>query len=74
MRLIAELELLQIRNIELKKFFAAAIAAIPMILSAQTFDFDLSKPQPAYSDETGYGYDVLPAPDKKKPAEPFIFL
>ena len=40
---------------------------------AQTFDFDLTQPQPVYNDANGYGYDVLPVPDKKKPAEPFYF-
>jgi lysophospholipase L1-like esterase len=40
---------------------------------AQTFDFDLTKEQPVYNDEAGYGYDLLPAPDKKKPSEPFYF-
>ena len=49
------------------------LAALPLISEAQTFDFDLTKPQPVYSEATGYGYDVLPAPDKKKPAEPFYF-
>ena len=49
------------------------LSALPLIVAAQSFDFDLTKPQPVYSDETGYGYDVLPAPDKKKPAEPFYF-
>ena len=46
---------------------------IPVALNAQTFDFDMTKQQPVYSDSQGYGYDVLPAPDKKKPAEPFYF-
>ncbi len=51
-------------------------AAVPLSIQAQTWRFDLTKPQPIYSEETGYGYDVLPAPDKKrdsKPAEPFYF-
>ena len=43
------------------------------MLMAQSFDFDLSKPQPTYNAETGYGYDVLPAPNKKAPTEPFYF-
>ena len=42
-------------------------------VQAQVFDFDLTKPQPVYSDETGFGYDILAAPDKKKPTEPFYF-
>lgn len=40
---------------------------------AQSFDFDLTKPQPVFNDAQGFGYDILPAPDKKKPAEPFYF-
>ena len=43
------------------------------MLMAQSFDFDLSKPQPTYNAETGYGYDVLPAPNKKAPTESFYF-
>lgn len=43
-------------------------------LQAQTFDFDLTQPQPLYSEQQGYGYDILPAPNLKKPtAEPFYF-
>ena len=56
-----------------RKAFTTALACMPMMLAAQTFDFDLTKPQPVFNDEAGYGYDVLPAPDKKKPAEPFYF-
>ena len=55
------------------KLFIALLAFTPLMLSAQTFDFDLTKPQPLYNDADGYGYDVLPAPDKKKHAEPFYF-
>ena len=40
-------------------------------MGAQTFD--LTQPQPTYSDQTGYGYDVLPAPTKKTLAQPFYF-
>ena len=46
---------------------------LPMAAMSQTFDFDMTKPQPVYSEEQGYGYDLLPAPDKKKPNEPFYF-
>ena len=49
------------------------MALLPTTLFAQAFDFDLTKPQPIYNDQQGYGYDVLPAPDKKKPTEPFYF-
>lgn len=56
-----------------RKTIITALACVPMMLAAQTFDFDLTKPQPLFNEEAGYGYDVLPAPDKKKPAEPFYF-
>lgn len=49
------------------------LALTPFTLVAQTFDFDMTKTQPVYNDIQGYGYDVLPAPDKKKPTEPFYF-
>ena len=51
----------------------ALLALAPLLLPAQTLDFDLTKPQPVYNDQDGYGYDVLPAPDRKRPAEPFYF-
>jgi len=57
----------------MKKTFFTLLAVVPTILMAQTFDFDLTKPQPVYNDNDGFGYDVLPAPDKKKPTEPFYF-
>lgn len=38
-----------------------------------TFDFDLTQPQPAYSQQTGYGYDFQTMPDRKEPAKPFYF-
>ena len=46
---------------------------LPLSAMAQTFDFDMTKPQPVYNAESGYGYDIVPAPDKKKPGEPFYF-
>ena len=50
------------------------IALLPSLMMAQVFDFDLRNPQPVYSQETGYGYDILPAPNVKKPtADPFYF-
>ena len=45
----------------IKLFLAALI--LPLSAAAQTFDFDLTKHQPAYSDATGYGYDFTAAPD-----------
>ena len=63
------------------KKLLSVLTMVPIMGLAQTdnstktvsFDFDLTKPQPAYSDAVGFGYDVLPAPDKKKPTEPFYF-
>lgn len=47
---------------------------LPAFLAAQTFDFDLTKAQPVYNENDGYGYDILPAPNLRKPtAEPFYF-
>lgn len=40
-------------------------------MGAQTFD--LTQPQPTYSDQTGYGYDVVPAPTKKTLTQPYYF-
>ena len=52
-----------------------AVSLLPFHTSqAQTFDFDLTKPQPVYNQQDGYGYDLLPAPDVRKPAaRPFYF-
>jgi len=50
------------------------LIALPMLLTAQTFDFDLTKSQPTYTAAVGFGFDLLPAPNVKKPtAEPFYF-
>ena len=57
----------------MKRTLLALLGLIPATMLAQVFDFDLTKPQPVYSDAIGYGYDILPAPDKKKPTEPFYF-
>ena len=46
---------------------------LPLTAMAQTFDFDMTKPQPMYNAEAGYGYDVVAAPDQKKPGQPFYF-
>lgn len=51
---------------------ALAAALLPAMTWAQTFDFDLTKAQPTYSAETGYGYDIMPAPTKKS-TSPFYF-
>ena len=57
----------------MKKTLFALLTLMHLSMTAQTFDFDLTKPQPIYNTKDGYGYDLLPAPDKKKPAEPFYF-
>ena len=56
-----------------KKLFFAWLALAPLSMTAQSFDFDLTKSQPVYNAEQGFGYDVLPAPDKKRPTDPFYF-
>ncbi|MBQ3752172.1 MAG: rhamnogalacturonan acetylesterase [Prevotella sp.] len=50
-----------------------SLALVPAMAFGQTFDFDMTKPQPVYNAETGYGYDLMPAPTKKTPNEPFYF-
>ncbi len=55
-----------------KKYFLAMLAFMPMFGWAQSFDFDMTKEQPVYSDAAGYGYDILAAPEKKSKA-PFYF-
>lgn len=46
---------------------------------AQSFDFDMTRVQPIYSDANGAGYDIMAAPDlkakgtAKSPARPFFF-
>jgi hypothetical protein len=48
-------------------------AMAPTAMEAQVYDIDFAKPQPVYTDELGYGYDVTSAPDKKNPSTPFYF-
>ena len=49
------------------------LGLLPLMAEAQTFDFDMTENQPLYSEGLGYGYDLLPAPTKKAPNEPFYF-
>lgn len=51
--------------------FALFLMVFATQLKAQRQTFDLSQPQPVYSDQTGYGYDVIKAPSK--PSDPFFF-
>lgn len=55
-----------------KKLLPVAFMAFSATLLAQSFDFDLTTPQPVYSDSIGYGYDVVLPPNKKNTA-PFYF-
>ena len=55
----------------MNRLLLSTIVALPLALGAQTFD--LTQPQPTYSDQTGYGYDVVPAPTKKTLTQPFYF-
>ena len=48
------------------------MALLPLMAVGQTFDFDMTKPQPVYSEEGGYGYDLQPAPEKNM-NRPFYF-
>ena len=58
----------------MKKNLLILLVLLPAVMMAQTFDFDLTKQQPVYNEQDGYGYDILSAPDVKKPtAEPFYF-
>ncbi|MCR4602153.1 MAG: rhamnogalacturonan acetylesterase [Prevotella sp.] len=58
----------------MKKTIISLFALLPVMAAAQTFDFDLTKPLPVYNEQDGYGYDLLPAPDVKKPTtRPFYF-
>jgi len=52
---------------------------LPMLLvalvssaSAQPQQWDLTRPQPTYTEATGYGYDILPSPSAGK-ARPYYF-
>ena len=42
-------------------------------LYGQTWDFDLTKPQPAYTDQTGYGYDRNTEAGTKGQKQPMFF-
>lgn len=56
------------------KSLIAALVWIPIQIGAQAFDFDLTKPLPVYNEQVGYGFDILPAPDVRRPTtQPFYF-
>lgn len=56
----------------IKKAIMSFLSVAPMLAAAQTFDFDMTKEQPAYTDSLGYGYDILTKPSAKS-TEPFYF-
>ena len=58
---------------QMKKTLSALLAMMPLMMAAQTFDFDMTKPQPIYDDNNSYGYDIIEVPDKKTPTGPFYF-
>ena len=57
----------------MKKQLMLMLGVLPVMAFAQTFDFDLTKSQPVYTTESGFGYDILPAPTKQSSNEPFYF-
>ena len=56
----------------MKKSLLLFAAMVPALTFAQSFDFDMTKEQPVFTETAGYGYDILPAPTKKS-NEPFYF-
>lgn len=54
---------------KIKLFIVCAL--FPLMAAAQSFEFDMTKPQPIYNDSKGFGYDVLPVPGKS--VRPFYF-
>ncbi len=55
------------------KKIIVSLALLPTVAFGQTFDFDMTKPQPLYNAATGYGYDLQPAPTKDRPNAPYYF-
>lgn len=56
----------------MKKSLLLFAAMVPALTFAQSFDFDMTKEQPVFTETAGYGYDILPTPTKKS-NEPFYF-
>lgn len=57
----------------MKETLTLLAAVLCLTATAQTFDFDLTKPQPVYNEERGYGYDLLSAPNENNTGAPFYF-
>ena len=47
------------------KLLLAGLLLSALGVPAQTYQFDMTKSQPNYTDQVGYGYDVVAAPEKK---------
>ncbi len=59
------------KRIYFKLIAVAAVFSLSVCPSTAQLSFDMTQPQPVYSDAVGYGYDVLPAPQKE--GQPFFF-
>ena len=59
----------------MKKAISSILCLLSMMIAhAQSFDFDMTKSQPAYSDEMGYGYDLNTRQSESRVANsPFYF-
>ena len=59
----------------MKKAISSILCLLSMMVAhAQSFDFDMTKTQPAYSDEMGYGYDLNTRQSESRVANsPFYF-
>lgn len=55
-----------------KPLLALLLFGVSLHSGAQVMNYDMTKPQPAYTQEAGYGYDLTAAPDGKTTA-PFYF-
>lgn len=57
----------------MKRILIAIMATCALTASAQTFDFDMTRPQPSYSDSLGYGYERGTVAVSKKQTNPMFF-
>ncbi len=58
----------------MKFFLLTLLFIVPFTAQGQSFDFDLTQPQPTYNEHDGYGYDFGTAFDvKKASSQPFYF-
>ena len=57
----------------MKRILISIMATCALTASAQTFDFDMTRPQPSYSDSLGYGYERGTVAVSKKQTNPMFF-